>query len=96
MRAVSKAVTIAVCTTPLAEYPSAYGGRAPALSAEMVAYDHDLDGGLFVGKLPEQAAAIGVSLSQLLKNLSKNVPGFVDYFCEEQGIDLSGDSQQAP
>jgi hypothetical protein len=54
---------------------------------------YDLDAGLFVGKLHEQAATIGVSLSRLLNNMNKNVPGFVEYFCEEQGIDLPGDGQ---
>jgi predicted nucleic acid-binding protein len=49
---------------------------------------YDLDAGLFVGKLHEQAAAVGVSIQRLLLSLSKNVPGFVDYFCEEQGIHL--------
>ena len=49
---------------------------------------YDLDAGLFVGKLHEQAAAIGVSIQRLLLSLSKNVPGFVDFFCEEQGIPL--------
>jgi predicted nucleic acid-binding protein len=53
---------------------------------------HDLDAGLFVGKLHEQAGAIGVSLPRLLNSLSKNVPGFVEYFCEEQGIDLRLDT----
>ena len=48
---------------------------------------YDLDAGLFVGKLHEQAGAIGVSLPRLLHSLSKNVPGFVEYFCEEQRID---------
>jgi predicted nucleic acid-binding protein len=50
---------------------------------------YNLDPGLFVGKLHEQAGAIGVSIQRLLLSLNKNVPGFVDYFCEEQGIDLS-------
>lgn len=50
---------------------------------------YDLDAGLFVGKLHEQAVAVGVSLPRLLQSLAKNVPGFVDYFCEEQGIDLA-------
>ena len=49
---------------------------------------YDLDAGLFVGKLHEQAGAIGVSIQRLLLSLNKNVPGFVDYFCEEQSIDL--------
>ena len=51
---------------------------------------YDLDAGLFVGKLHEQAAKIEVPLPRLLHSLAKNVPGFVDYFCEEQGIDLAG------
>jgi len=50
---------------------------------------YDLDPGLFVGKLQEQAAAIGASLTRLLESLGKNVPGFVEYFCKEQGIDLA-------
>jgi hypothetical protein len=44
--------------------------------------------GLFVHKLHEQAGAIGLTLQQLLERLSKNVPGFVQYFCEEQGVNL--------
>jgi predicted nucleic acid-binding protein len=48
---------------------------------------YDLDAGLFVSKIHEQAGAIGVSLPRLLNSLSKNVPGFVEYFCEEQSID---------
>jgi hypothetical protein len=46
-------------------------------------------------KAHEQAGAIGVSLSRLLSSLSKNVPGFVEYFCEEQGIDLTGERRGA-
>ena len=49
---------------------------------------YDLDPGLFVNKLHEQAGAIGISLERLLLSLDKNVPRFVDYFREEQGIDL--------
>ena len=56
---------------------------------------HDLDPGLFVSKLHEQAVAIGASLQGLLHSLSKNVPGFVEYFCEEQGIDLSDERRGA-
>jgi predicted nucleic acid-binding protein len=48
---------------------------------------YDLAAGLFVSKLHEQAEAILVSLPRLLNSLSKNVPGFVEYFCQEQGID---------
>lgn len=33
---------------------------------------------------------IGISLQQLLFRLRKNVPGFVDYFCEEQSMDVNG------
>lgn len=45
-----------------------------------------LEPGLFVHKLHEQAAAISMSLEHLLDRLSRNVPGFVRYFCEEQGL----------
>lgn len=56
---------------------------------------YDLDAGLFVTKLHEQAGAIGVPLQRLLRSLAKNVPGFVSYFCEEQGIDLGEEEQGA-
>ena len=49
----------------------------------------DVDPGLFVGKLHEQAANIGEPLPRLLRSLARNVPFFVDYFCEEQGIELA-------
>jgi len=52
---------------------------------------YDLDAGLFVGKLYEQAGAIGVSPSRLLDSLSRNAPAFVGYFREERGIDLAGE-----
>ena len=62
---------------------------------------YDLDSGLFVGKVHEQAGAIGVSLPRLLNSLSKNVPGVVEYFCEERGIDggyvrVAGSSPAVP
>ena len=47
-----------------------------------------LDPGLTVHKLHEQAKAIGIGIDRLLLSLSKNAPGFVQYFCEEQGISL--------
>jgi predicted nucleic acid-binding protein len=47
---------------------------------------HDLEAGLFVRKLHEQAAAIGVPLERLLHSLAKNVPTFVAYFREEHRI----------
>ncbi len=50
---------------------------------------YDLDAGLFVNKLHEQAASIQFPLPRLLRALAKNVPGFVEYFCEEQGISLA-------
>lgn len=50
---------------------------------------YDLDAGLFVSKLHEQAATIQVTLPRLLRALAKNVPGFVDYFSEEQGLALA-------
>ncbi len=49
---------------------------------------YDLDAGLFVNKLHEQAESIQVSLRSLLRSLDKNVPGFVAYFCEEQRVSL--------
>jgi predicted nucleic acid-binding protein len=52
---------------------------------------YDLEPGLFVHKLHEQAGAIGLTLQQFLERLSKNVPGFVQYFCEEQGVNLPGE-----
>jgi hypothetical protein len=51
---------------------------------------YDLDAGLVVHKLHEQAEAIGVRLERLLESLQKNAPGFVQYFCEAQGIGLPG------
>jgi hypothetical protein len=54
---------------------------------------YDLDAGLFVIKLHEQAAPVGVSLTRLLQSLGKNLPGFVESFCEEQGIDLAAEQR---
>ena len=52
---------------------------------------YDLDPGLTVHKLHEQAKSIGIAIERLLLSLSKNAPGFVQYFCEEQGINLPND-----
>ncbi len=52
---------------------------------------YDLDAGLFVRKLHEQATAIGVPIQRLLQSLYRNVPGFVQYFNEEQGVNLTGE-----
>lgn len=49
---------------------------------------YDLEPGIVAQKLIEQAANVGLSLEQLLSRLQINVPGFVSFFCEEQGIDL--------
>lgn len=51
---------------------------------------YDLDAGLFVSKLHEQAACIQVNLPQLLRLLKKNVPAFVAYFCQQEGLALGG------
>jgi hypothetical protein len=56
---------------------------------------YDLEPGVFVRKLHEQAATIGVPLTSLLHSLAKNVPQFVDYFCQMQGIDLSDEAPGA-
>lgn len=47
---------------------------------------YDLDPGLFVHKLHQQAEAIGIPLARLLGLLSRNVPSFANFFCEENGI----------
>ena len=47
---------------------------------------YDLEPGLFVRKLHEQAEAISIPLEGLLHSLSKNVPNFIEYFREEQGM----------
>lgn len=49
---------------------------------------YDLDAELFASKLHEQAAGIQVTLPQLLGSLQKNVPGFVTYYCRQEGIGL--------
>lgn len=49
---------------------------------------YDLDSGLFVHKLHEQARAIGIASERLLQSLRKNAPAFVQYFCEEQSISI--------
>ena len=54
---------------------------------------YDLDRGMFVSKLHEQAGGIGITLQRLLESLSRSVPSFVRYFCEEQGIDLAASSE---
>lgn len=49
---------------------------------------YDLEPGVFLQKLHAQADAIGVPLPRLLSALAKNVPRFVEYLCEETGIEL--------
>lgn len=47
---------------------------------------YDLDPALVIRKLYQQAEAISVTFEHLLVRLSKNVPSFVSYVCEEQKI----------
>jgi len=49
---------------------------------------YDLDPGIVVQKLGEQAQNINFSLEHLLIKLRVNVPGFVAFFCDEQKIEL--------
>lgn len=49
---------------------------------------YDLDPGIVVQKLSEQAQNINLSFEQLLLKLRVNVPGFVAFVCEEQNIEL--------
>jgi hypothetical protein len=49
---------------------------------------YELDPALAVRKLHEQANAISISIEDLLTRMRPNIPGFVDYFCEEQEISV--------
>lgn len=49
---------------------------------------YDLDPALATNKLHEQAETIRIPYHDLLIRLRPLVPGFVDYICEEQSIDL--------
>ena len=49
---------------------------------------YDLSPGIVARKLSDQAHNVGISLEALLLKLQVNVPSFVAFFCEEQGIDL--------
>jgi predicted nucleic acid-binding protein len=49
---------------------------------------YDLAPGIVARKLIDQAQNLDFPLEDLLRKLRINVPGFVDYFCDEQGIDL--------
>jgi len=49
---------------------------------------YDLDPALATNKLHEQADAIKLSYGDLLARLRKAVPGFVEYVCEEQSIEI--------
>lgn len=50
---------------------------------------YDLAPGIVARKLSDQAHNLGLSLEELLSKLQVNVPSFVAFFCEEQGIDLN-------
>ena len=49
---------------------------------------YDLSSGIVARKLSDQAHNLGLSLDTLLLKLQVNVPSFVAFFCEEQGIEL--------
>lgn len=49
---------------------------------------YDLAPGIVAQKLTEQAQNLRTSIEDLLRRLQPNVPNFVDFFCEEQRIDL--------
>lgn len=49
---------------------------------------YDLAPGIVARKLSDQAHNLGIPLEALLLKLQVNVPSFVAFFCEEQGIDL--------
>lgn len=49
---------------------------------------YDLDPAIVTRKLTEQADNTGLSFESLLIHLKKLVPAFVDFICEEQGIEL--------
>jgi hypothetical protein len=49
---------------------------------------YDLEPGIFVQKLSEQAQNISIPIETLLRKLSVNVPEFVSYYCEEQDIEI--------
>ena len=49
---------------------------------------YDLDPGVVVRRLTEQANNVGLRLEELLVKLKINVPGFVSFFCDDQGIHL--------
>lgn len=50
---------------------------------------YDLAPGIVARKLSDQAHNLSLPLEALLSKLQVNVPSFVAFFCEEQGIDLS-------
>jgi predicted nucleic acid-binding protein len=49
---------------------------------------YDLEPALATNRLHEQAEAIRISYEDLLVRLKGSVPGFIDYVCEEQSIEL--------
>lgn len=52
---------------------------------------YDLDPGLVVRKLHEQAANIDMDFDHLLARLKSNVPAFVQFLCDEQVIGQPGE-----
>lgn len=49
---------------------------------------YDLEPGIVAQKLTEQAHNLSIPIEDLLRKLRINVPNFVSFFCEEQGIEL--------
>ena len=49
---------------------------------------YDLEPAIVQHKINEQSNAINLPLDQLLAKLRINVPGFVDFFCSEIGLEL--------
>ena len=48
----------------------------------------DLEPGMFIAKLQEQAVDVGSTFPRLLQSLAKNAPSFVEYLCQDQDLDF--------
>lgn len=57
---------------------------------------YDLNPAIVTHKIIEQAQNVGLPLKALLSRLNVNVPGFVDFFCREIGVELSVAAPAAP
>jgi len=65
----------------------AYGIECQGPSTFLIGL-YDLEPGIVSVKLSEQAGAVGIPLKDLLLKLRVNVPSFVEFFCEENRIEL--------